>query len=325
MPEIQHCPGTLVAGQKSYSVACLRRMFRGRKVSHLLPYDRPAGNQDGGSAFLLNRQRISISGVQEKYSLVLAKNQLRLTEEGEQGQYILKPIPSLGKRPEQIPANEHLTMQIARQVYGIETAENALIFFQEGSPAYLTQRFDVQADGSKWAVEDFASVAGKTPQTHGEHYKYQGNYLELFALMKQSLPAYQVEAPKLFRRILFNYLFSNGDAHIKNFSLLETSYGDFRLSPAYDLLNTRLHIEDAVFALEEGLLPKSLAKGKVLDQFRILANEAGLLPTQREQIIAQLCLPDPKVPKLVEASFLDQKAKRSYWQFFQTRINKLSR
>jgi serine/threonine-protein kinase HipA len=29
-----------------------------------------------------------------------------------------------------MPANEHLTMQIARQVYGIETAENALIFFK---------------------------------------------------------------------------------------------------------------------------------------------------------------------------------------------------
>ena len=35
-----------------------------------------------------------------------------------------------------MPANEHLTMQIARQVYGIETAENALIFFNDGTPAY---------------------------------------------------------------------------------------------------------------------------------------------------------------------------------------------
>ncbi|HQT21521.1 hypothetical protein [Daejeonella sp.] len=45
--------------------------------------------------------------------------------------------------------NEHLTMQIARQVYGLKTAENALIFFQDGTPAYLTKRFDVKEDGTK--------------------------------------------------------------------------------------------------------------------------------------------------------------------------------
>ncbi|OYZ33517.1 MAG: hypothetical protein B7X86_01180 [Sphingobacteriales bacterium 17-39-43] len=40
-------------------------------------------------------------------------------------------------------------MQIARQVYGLKTAENALIFFQDGTPAYLTKRFDVKEDGTK--------------------------------------------------------------------------------------------------------------------------------------------------------------------------------
>ena len=63
-----------------------------------------------------------------------------------------------------MPANEHLTMQIARQVYGQNTAENALIFFKNGSPAYITKRFDVDIEGSKLAQEDFASLAGRTPQ-----------------------------------------------------------------------------------------------------------------------------------------------------------------
>lgn len=48
-----------------------------------------------------------------------------------------------------MPANEHLTMQIARQVYGLETAENALIFLRDGKPAYLTKRLGVREDGSK--------------------------------------------------------------------------------------------------------------------------------------------------------------------------------
>ena len=112
---------------------------------------------------------------------------------------ILKPIPNAGKRPDQMPANEHLTMQIARQVYGIETAENALIFFKNGAPAYITKRFDINEDGAKLGQDDFASLAGRTPQTHGEHYKYLGNYLELFQLMQTYVPAYKLEAPKLFQ------------------------------------------------------------------------------------------------------------------------------
>src|SRR5690606_40079276 len=63
--------------------------------------------------------------------------------------YILKPIPRDLKKVDQVPANEHLTMQIARQVYGINTAENALIFFSNGEPAYITKRFDVKEDGTK--------------------------------------------------------------------------------------------------------------------------------------------------------------------------------
>ena len=35
-------------------------------------------------------------------------------------------------------------MQIAKQVYGINAAENAIIFFKDGSPAYITKRFDVK-------------------------------------------------------------------------------------------------------------------------------------------------------------------------------------
>ena len=46
---------------------------------------------------------------------------------------------------------------------------------------------------------------------------------------------------RFYKVILFNYLFSNGDAHLKNFSLIQTKFGDFRLSPAYDLLCTYLN------------------------------------------------------------------------------------
>ncbi|MBK7809053.1 MAG: HipA domain-containing protein [Saprospiraceae bacterium] len=325
LPIIKYCPGTLSEGFDTYSRTALNRVFQGKKVHHVLPYDSPTTNPETDELFEENRRRMSISGVQEKFSVLLDKNKLRLINEGEHGTYILKPIPASGKKRDQMPANEHLTMQIARQVYGIETAENALIFFNDGTPAYITKRFDVTENGSKLAQDDFASLAKRTPQTHGEHYKYLGNYLDIFELMRNYLTTYKLDAPKLLKILLFNYLFSNGDAHFKNFSILETSFGDYRLSPAYDLLNSHIHIEDKDFALEDGLLPKNLAQSKIGLQFATLAEKAEINEKTFQDIISLMISKSDIVEKMVAASFLNDTTKRNYFQSFQGRLNQLSK
>ena len=321
--EINRCPGTLAAGFTTYSRTCIKRVFNGNKVNHILPYNSLQSNQNGDDSFEENATRISISGVQEKFGIIQLKNKIRLTKEGEQGTHIFKPIPNGPKNADQMPANEHLTMQIARQLYGIETAENAMIFFQDGTPAYITKRFDVQTDGSKLAQEDFASLAQRTPQTHGTDYKYLGNYLELFELMQRHLPTYKIEAPKLLKLLVFNYLFSNGDAHLKNFSVIETSMGDYRLSPAYDLLNSRIHIEDKDFALDDGLLPKNLAQGKIGLQFAKLAELAGISEKNFQTIMELMLSKSDLVEKMVVASFLNDTTKRNYLQSYQGRLKQL--
>lgn len=220
------CPCTLSEGFATYSPSALRRMFRGKKVNHILDIDPPELNEVVAEQFRQNRKILSISGAQIKLSLLLEKNKLRLTMEGERGEYILKPIPNratFGKE-EQLPANEHLTMQIAGQVYGMYTAENALVFFKNGEPAYITKRFDVTADGSKTAQEDFASLSGQSNETGGDTFRNMGSYEGLAAIMKKNVVAYAVEVEKLFERIIFNYLFSNGDAHLKNFFAATNSY-----------------------------------------------------------------------------------------------------
>lgn len=323
LPEIKYCPSTLAAGFDTYSRTALKRVFQGKKVHHILPYDSPATNPETDELFDENRKTMSISGVQEKFSVLLDKNKLRLIKDGEYGTYILKPIPGAGKKADQMPANEHLTMQIARQVYGIETAENALIFFKNGEAAYITKRFDVKDDGNKWAQDDFASLAGRMPQTHGEQYKYLGNYLELFELMQKYLASYKVEASKLLKILVFNYLFSNGDAHFKNFSIIETPMGDYRLSPAYDLLNSRIHIADKDFALEDGLLPKNLAKGSIHAQFVLLAELAGISQQSFNDLMKLMIAQSDSVEKLIAASFLNESTKRNYWQAYQGRLKQL--
>lgn len=320
--EINRCPGTLSKGFTTYSRTCMKRVFNGSKVNHILPYTSWQANEHHEDSFEENVIRMSISGVQEKFSLIQLKNKIRLTKEGEQGTHILKSIPSVSKSADQMPANEHLTMQIAQQVFRIETAENALIFFGDGDPAYITKRFDVLADGLKLAQEDFASLAGKSPQTHGADYKYLGSYWDLFELMRKNLPSYKVESLKLFKLLVFNYLFSNGDAHLKNFSIIETPLGDFKLSPAYDLLNSSIHVEDKDFALIEGLLPARIGQGNVAKQFRLLALQAGIPEKQTNAMMTLMVSKSEDVKNLIDASFLNDGIKRSYLQTYQLKLKK---
>lgn len=326
--EFKYCPGTLAEGYSSYSPRCLRNLFDGKKVSPILPYEQPQKSEEVAELFLENRKRISISGVQEKLSMLLEKNVLRLTREKEQGTYILKPIPRDLKKVDQVPANEHLTMQIAKQVYGINTAENALVFFKNGSPAYITKRFDMQNNGEKLGKEDFATLAGKTKDNSGPNFKYDFSYEEAGLLIKRFVPAWRIEIEKFFSLVVFNFLFSNGDAHLKNFSLLETSSGDYFLSPAYDLINTRLHVDDSDFAFDRGLFLDNFRS----EQFKKSGHPSkkdfiefgiriGVAKSRVEKLLNPFLTKQPLVERLVRASFLTESNKRGYLLFFSTKRN----
>ena len=185
-------------------------------------------------------RRASISGVQDKVQLKRVRGGFAVVESG--GDYILKPVPrnTYAELASDIPANEALTMDIAEKVFRVKTAEHELVEMKDGEYAYLTRRFD-RRDGERVQQEDFCQLAGHTPETHGENYKYDASYEELADLMRRFCPAAAVENPKVFFLILFNYVFANGDAHLKNFSLYRSEQGDYILTPAYDLLSTAVH------------------------------------------------------------------------------------
>ena len=331
MKAIDVCPGTLAPGFDTYSPLCLRRVFEGKKVSHIMDFSL---NDDTKDDVVASINKISISGVQEKLSAIIKKGKIIVTPDGESGRYIIKPIPdykSLRFR-NNIPANEHLTMQIASQVYKINTAENALAFFSDGNPVYVTKRFDYKADGSKIKQDDFASIAGKPERNSGKDFKYSGSYEDVARLLKQSVSAWQVEMGKFFTLIVFNYLFSNGDAHLKNFSLQETDDGDYVLTPAYDMMNTSIHINDGDFALQDGLIPKSeysdiysRSLHPCKDDFITFGTRIEVLPKKLSSIIEMFATEQPKVYELIENSFLDEKVKRMYKQSYLERLHRFQR
>ncbi|MBO0934061.1 type II toxin-antitoxin system HipA family toxin [Fibrella aquatilis] len=325
------CPSLLLPNLRTYSPKARKLLFDGVNVSHTLPLLR----REIRRGILLSTgqrvPRLSISGVQEKYGLVRQETVLRLPTGNEQTQYILKPVPIDLDNPTDVPANEHLTMQLASQVYGIVTAANGLIFFADGEVALLVRRFDITADGSKRRQEDFASLSGRTRQLAGPDFKYEGSYEQIARLIHQYLPAARVEIEKLFRLVLFNYLFSNGDAHLKNFSILETTDGDFLLSPAYDLINTSLHVHDSDMALKDGLfaddytMPGSEVYGyHIFDDFLDFGLRIGMMEKRIRQQMAPFQQDQPLVRALIGRSFLSEDGKTTYLASYESRLKRLS-
>ncbi|TDW96075.1 type II toxin-antitoxin system HipA family toxin [Dinghuibacter silviterrae] len=332
VPEIQYCPSTLQPGFSTYSPLAQQSLFgsRSKKVSHILQFGPPGKNSVLTREYNEKTKRISISGVQEKYSLRLQKNSLSLTGSG--GTHLLKPVPAERiDRVTDIPANEHVSMQIATQVFGIKTAACGMIFFDDGSPAYITRRFDLKPDGSgKYQVEDFATLLSKTPEREGHDFKYNASYLDIAQQIQRHVAASPVVLLDFFRLLVFNYIIGNGDAHLKNFSVMETEQGDFVLSPAYDLLCTALHLDDGVLALHGGLYDGDHYEETYLQygtytgsSFLVFAQMAGIHPDLAGKTIDILLRDAPKAKSLVERSFLSEEAKARYMEVFEDRLKSL--
>jgi serine/threonine-protein kinase HipA len=226
-----------------------------------------------------------------------------------------------------LPANEHVSMLIARQVFGIKAAACGMIFFDDGSPAYITRRFDYKPDGSgKFQVEDFASLLARTPENEGADYKYNGSYLDIAKLIQLYVSAVPVVMLEFFRLLVFNYLIANGDAHLKNFSLMETEQGDYILSPAYDLLCTALHVDDSRLALHGGLYEGDYKEKSYLNfgtytgtSFIVFAEMIGIKPNLAGKIVEEVMQGTLKAMELVERSFLSNEAKKKYIDILRDR------
>lgn len=331
LTEIKYCPSTLQPGFSTYSPKAEQLLFgaRSRKVNHILSFGPPYKNPELTREYNEKRKLISISGVQEKYSLLQNKNHLQLT--GSRGTHILKPIPSERlERVNDMPANEHVTMQMASQVFGIKTAACGIIFFDDGSPAYITRRFDYKPDGSKYQIEDFATLLGRSPEREGENFKYNASYLDIAEQIIKYVPASTVELLNFFRLIIFNFLTANGDAHLKNFSLMESPQGDYILAPAYDLICTALHIQDSELALNNGLFYEDFKEPEYQEygfytrqSFLSFANKSGIKKELAEKIIDQSVNAVDAAVEFIDRSFLTNDSKKIYVDIFQERKSRL--
>ncbi len=298
------CNGCLKDNTTGFCSSCATILFDRSKVSPQLKFNW----EDISKRIDGYPMGFSISGVQRK-GFVGKPRGIELVpvmQANEKSQYIVKPMLSRFNLPDQSPANEHLTMQIAKQLFKIKIAACAFMNFANGTPAYVTRRFDYNANGEKLNQEDFVSVLQAADKYKSKTYQDVGQWLN---------PLNRVD---LLRVLIFNFLTGNGDVHLKNISLLETADGDMMLSPFYDLMNTKIHLTDNLLALNlfEELEQTSLPLGKKYNYKSGDFIEFGKRLKIRDGIITGLIdtfnKKESEVYTMIEKSFLSVDAKKMY-------------
>lgn len=285
----------------SYHRRCLRQLFGALTIPEI---DVELAKLHTAGLAMVGR--VSLSGVQRKVSLGLSADGRRLQVALGPNRYILKPQTETYLS---LPENEHVTMKLAA-VVGIETPPCGLFPLKDGSMAYLALRFDRLPTGKKLRQEDFCQLAEKPPKE-----KYDGSAELCARLVRRHTSEPGVEMWKLFRLLLFNWWVGNGDAHLKNFSLLAGIDGLQRLSPAYDLVATRLVIPDDPLALPVG----GKRDGLTRTDWLALADYCQIPPRAAHRVLGELVSAFDEAAVLISRSALPESMKSDYRELLRSR------
>jgi serine/threonine-protein kinase HipA len=209
----------------------------------------PSGVGDAGTE---DKLEFSLGGVQLKFSAVRdATGGLTIPAHGSGGHWIIK-LPSFTFAS--VPDNEFSMLSLAR-ASGIRVPDFELVKsdaigglpsgIDPGHEVLAVRRYDRVAGGRVHA-EDLAQVFGKFTDEKYETVSYE-NVAEVLA---RSVGRDAVD--DFLRRLVFSAAIGNGDAHLKNWSLI---YGDGKtptLAPAYDLVSTVAYVPADRLALSFG-------------------------------------------------------------------------
>jgi serine/threonine-protein kinase HipA len=290
-----------LAAAGTYHPRCVRRLFGTRRVP-VIDVELAKLHTFG----LAMVGRTSLSGVQRKISLGLDADRMTLQVAVARARYLLKPA---GEVYPSLPENEHVTMRLAK-LCRIEIPECGLIRLKDGSLAYLVARFDRPPDGGKLRCEDFCQLALRSPKE-----KYDGSAELCARLVRRHASEPLVQQRELFRLVLFGWWTGNGDMHLKNFSLLADLDGRQRLSPAYDLLCTRLVIPDDPLALPVG----GKRDGITRRTWREYADYCELPRATADRELAAMARAVEPAQRLVARSLLPDEMKADYLALLEQR------
>ena len=308
-----------------YSQNIIESVFDGVLTSPILPYNSPL---ELVLQKHLDKNNCMLQGVQPKGYAYIKDGKIYINDTDVISNYILKLNSSEDRFSyrDQMVINENLTMDIAEKIYGIITVAHTLCYTEQNEYAYLTKRFDCLNEGLL-NKEDFMTLLN-------EKDKYNGSYEKIGKSILHYSTNASLDIQQFFKVVLFNYLFWNCDAHLMNFSILSLPDGKNILSPAYDLLNTSLHVSSTQFALREKLLENDSEDTFYNENgiatyltFKEFASRLGIGKQDLNLIVDDFLDHEDDVQLMIQDSRLSLECKKIYqeshnkiYEFFRTSI-----
>ena len=199
--------------------------------------------------------KFSLGGSQLKFSMFERGGRFTLAD-GKDEWIVKPPHPT---HPH-VPANEYTMMRLAAAA-GIQTPEVRLVKLDDielggikglaipqwETRAYAVKRYDRTVEG-RVHVEDFAQVFN----VYGDQEYKATNYDTVGRLIFDLFPNRFEQLAEFIRRLVVNILVGNGDAHLKNWSVIYKDKVTPQLSPAYDLVSTIHYVQNDKLALNLG-------------------------------------------------------------------------
>lgn len=194
-----------------------------------------------------SRAHFSLAGVQMKFSMRDQDGRYITGDPDAPGDWIIKTPSTVHPF---VPLNEYTAMTLAA-LAGVDIPEIKLIAMSsiEALPtinlpnepqAYGIRRYDRLPGNRRVHSEDFAQVFFAYA-----HDKYRAaSYDQIGKLIYQNSAKGQRDAVQMAVRLLVNMLLANGDAHLKNWSMIYPDGRNAELSPAYDIVVTKAYIAD---------------------------------------------------------------------------------
>ena len=306
------CYRELEEGQKDFHPSCAKRFFE-KAEAPILPYSRDNINDLAKQSVL---SRTAVTGVQSKLSMDVNKGGKdepdRLTIVGLWGRYILKP-----KSDEflWLPEVEDLTMHLA-EIGRISVVPHTLIRFSDGELAYMTRRIDRDSRGKKYLMEDMCQISGRVTAD-----KYKSSYENIAKMIKRYSSAPMLDLVNFWEVVVFSWITGNSDMHLKNFSLISQTPGNYVLSQAYDLLNVHL-----IFPEDDEELALTLdGKKKRIDRksFERAMASSGLEKKVVENIFNKFKSVARQWYDFIDISFLPSQLKEKYKEEIAGRLDLL--
>lgn len=300
-----YCYKPLNEEEKDYHAACAKQ-FYGMYPAPTLNYKR--SDMDRLAREVIETQT-TLTGVQPKLSLHVLDHEgsKRLTIVGLWGAYIFKPQTEYYA---QLPEVEDVTMHLA-EIAGIRTVPHALIRLEDGELGYITKRVDRTKD-AKVPQEDFCQLCERLTEA-----KYKSSYEQVGKVLRQYSSVPMLDCTEYMKVLLFCFVTGNNDMHLKNFSLQYVA-GEYRLTPAYDLLNaTIVNPEDP----EEMALTLNGRKRKLkYRDFVEAAQRIGLTEKYVAQVVKHFRSLESKWTACIDHSFLSIELKQAYKELVSQRL-----